>query len=264
MPLIDTHAHLNFQAFETDREEVIQRTLVSGKDNFEPLEAVVNVGANLDSSRKALQMAKENKKIFASVGVHPHHASQLYSGWLKEIESLALQPKVVALGEIGLDLHQYSSGIGDLEKQKEIFLTQVEVAKKIKKPVIFHCRNAWPDLLDILDYLKNPPKGVFHCFSGTRGQAKFLVESGFYLSFTGNITYKSAGNLREAVKEVPLERLMVETDCPYLPPEPFRGLRNEPLYVKIVASQIAEIKGLPLATVVDATTENARKLFKLD
>jgi TatD DNase family protein len=263
MSLIDTHAHLNFQAFNEDREEVITRSLKTGLKGFEPLEAIVNVGANLDSSQKAREIAESQDRVWASVGVHPHHSQELDRGWMEKLRQLANHPRVVAIGETGLDYHPYLQGIADPQKQKEVFLAHLEMARDLNKPIIFHCRDAWEDLLPLIRQVSLPAKGVFHCFSAGVKEAKELVGLGYYLSFTGNVTYKKSDALREVVKEIPLESVLVETDCPYLPPEPFRGLRNEPLYVKMVALRIAEIKSVPFESVVETTTRNARELFRL-
>lgn len=261
--LIDTHAHLNFQAFENDFGEVLRRAQDEG------VEKIINVGADLDSSSKAVEMAEKYENCFATVGIHPHHAENHLD--LKDsvnaLEKLAKNPKVVAIGETGLDYHPYKNGgITNPQKQKQIFTTQLKLAKKLNLPVIFHCRDAHNDIFELIKpYVINSAldaiRGVFHCFSGDQKFLRSVSEMGFYVGFDGNITYKNAQNLRELVKSTPVERLLLETDCPYLSPEPLRGLRNEPKNVKIIARAVAEVKGLPIKVVEEQTAQNAQNLF---
>lgn len=262
--LIDTHAHLNFEAFKDDFEEVIKRAQNEG------VEKIINVGANLDSSQKAVEIAQKYEGCYASVGIHPHHAADYDTAqYHSELEKLARRPKVVAIGETGLDYYTYKNGgIADPQKQKELFLAHLELAQRLNLPVIFHCREAHADMLEILKpytlYPKPYPiRGVFHCFSGDQKFLEAVLEMGFYIGFDGNITYRNAQGLRELVKTAPLERTLLETDCPYLPPEPFRGLRNEPKNVKIIARAVAEIKALPFTNVAQKTTQNACSLFRI-
>lgn len=266
--LVDTHAHLNFQAFENDFEEVLRQAQDEG------VEKIINVGANLNSSQKAVDMAQKYGWLYASVGIHPHHAEETLKNLSTEelknkLEQLAKNPKVVAIGETGLDYHSYKNGgIADHQKQKELFEAQLKLAQELNLPVIFHCRDAHADMLKLLKpytigHKLYAIRGVFHCFSGDEKFMKAVLEMGFNVGFDGNITYRNAQNLRERVKETPLERLVLETDCPYLPPEPLRGLRNEPKNVKIIARAVAEVKGLPIKVVEDQTTQNAQGLFGL-
>ena len=260
--LTDTHAHLNFQAFKNDFAEVLKRAQNEG------VEKIINVGANFASSQKAVEIAQKYEACFASIGIHPHHAEK-QNEVEKRLERLAQSPKVVAIGETGLDYHPYENGgITDPQKQKELFLAQIKLAQKLRLPIIFHCRNAHVDTLEILktSTMQSAPstiRGVFHCFSGDREFLEAVLKMGFYVGFDGNITYKNAQILRQRVEETPLERLLLETDCPYLTPEPLRGLRNEPANVKIIASAVAKIKKLQVTEVIKVTTQNAVNLFSL-
>lgn len=260
--LIDTHAHLNFQAFEKDLEEVIRQA------HDEEVKVIINVGADLTSSQKAVELAQKYEGCFASVGVHPHHAIHYdTSAYHRELERLARQPKVVAIGECGLDYHPYQNdGIADPKKQEDLFWAHLQLAQELNLPVILHCRQAHQEILKLLyRYIDTSIKirGVFHCFSGDEKFLKEVLSLGFYVGFDGNITYKNAQNLRDLVKLTPLARFLLETDCPYLSPEPFRGLRNTPANVKIIAKAVAQIKNLPETEIAAITSKNAQKLFRL-
>lgn len=260
--LIDTHAHLNFEAFKDDLEEVIQKAQDEG------VEKIINVGANLESSKKAVELAQKYDSCFASVGIHPHHAED-YDDVEGKLEKLAQNPKVVAIGECGLDYHPYGNGgIANPKKQKELFLAQIELAQKLNLPLILHCRDAHVDMLELIKQytINHTPftiHGIFHCFSGDENFLQEVLSLGFYVGFDGNITYKNAQNLRDLVKLTPPDRLLLETDCPYLPPEPLRGLRNAPANVKIIAKAVAQVKELPEEEIARKTTQNAKKIFSL-
>lgn len=260
---IDTHAHLNFQAFEKDLDEVIRQAQGAG------VEKIINVGADLESSQRAVDLAQKYEGLSASVGIHPHHAGNHGNteNAKETLKKLAQYPKVVAIGECGLDYHSYErGGVTAPQKQKKLFLAQIKLAQELNLPVIFHCRDAHKDILKIFNFqlaIFSSIKGVFHCFSGDEKFLKEVLNRGFYIGFDGNITYKKAQNLRELVKLTPLARLLLETDAPYLPPEPFRGLRNTPANVKIIAKAIAQIKNLPGGKIAQATTQNAQTLFHL-
>lgn len=264
--MIDAHCHLNFKAFEEDFDKVIKRALDSG------VTKIINVGTKLDSSQKAVELAEKYENLYATVGIHPHHTDKLESDWEKKLEELAKHPKVVAIGEIGLDFFNYSSnGIMDKNLQQELFIKQIEIAHKLKLPLQIHNRQAGKEIVDILvnhkSYLLSPP-GVFHCFSGDIEFLREVLDLGFYISFDGNITYKGiargeATDLKDLVKYAPLDRIITETDSPYLTPVPFRDQRNEPEYVIIVGKAIAEIKGISFDEVNKITTENTKKIFKL-
>ena len=257
MKLIDTHAHLQFKAYDEDREEVI-------KTNLRELADINNVGADLDSSKGAVKLAGKFDRLYASVGIHPHHAEKYYgtSEYETRLEELAAQSKVVAIGEIGLDLHRYKdSPPPDLKKQSEVFHKQVGVALQQLKPVIIHCRDAYDELHNEVKRYKGKMTGVVHCFMGTWEQAKRFLDLGLYISFTGNITYKGNDYIREVARQVPNNKILIETDAPYLSPEDRRGMRNEPLYVKMVAEQLATAKNISLEETAAITTQNATDLF---
>lgn len=237
--LIDSHAHLNFPELLEDIDGVLARAKEAG------VEKIINIGTNLEDSRVAIKLAEKYDNLYATVGIHPENAG---ADW-NEFERLAKNPKVVAIGECGLD-----NKVG-LPNQKEVFVQQIEIAKKLDLPLVIHVRDAWEEIKNI-DLSKN--RGVFHCYSGP---AKF--PQNFYVSFAGNVTFKKAENLRELARLVPIERLLVETDCPFLAPEPLRGSRNEPANVRITAQQLAEIKNVSLEELSGVTTGNATKLFNL-
>jgi TatD DNase family protein len=249
----DTHCHLDFPEFNPDREEVIARA------KSQHLDFIVNIGSSLSGSKMSLELSRQHDFIYASVGLHPHEADKYDKDIHAELVTLAGENKAVAIGEIGLD---YYRNYSKAENQKKLFSSLLKVAKEHKLPVIIHSRLAQPDTLEILkNYL--PLAAVIHCFSGDEVFLQECLDLGFFVSFTCNITYKKADNLRRLVSKVPLERLFLETDAPFLPPEGFRGRRNEPVYVKLLAQEIARIKGLDLEKVASITTENAKSFFKI-
>ncbi len=253
MTLIDSHAHIDDQRFASDREQVIQRALEAG------IKQLINVGSNLETSKQSVALAEKYPFIYAAAGVHPHDAKNLPSNYLKILEEILQKPKVVAVGEIGLD---YYYELSPRDVQQEVFIEQLNLAKELGKPVIIHLRDAYGDFLDIMRKERlEPIKGVMHCFSGSWEVAEECMQLGFYISFAGPITFDNAKRLREVAKRVPLEKILVETDCPYLTPVPHRGKRNEPAYVRYVAEQIAEIKGLSVEEISRQTVLNTRKLF---
>lgn len=251
--LIDTHCHLDFPEFDSDREEVIQRAKTGG------ISHIINIGSSLKGTEKSLKLAKSYELIYATCGIHPHEADKVTDKIKTEIRALAKQDKVVAIGEVGLD---YYKNYAQAENQRSLFISLVNLAKEINLPLVIHSRQAQSDTLKIL---KNalPFKAVVHCFSGDAEFLKECLGLGFFISYTCNITYKKAGALRELVKLTPLERLMLETDAPFLPPEGFRGKRNEPLYVGYLAEEIARIKEISIDEVARVTTENAKSFFNL-
>lgn len=248
--LIDTHAHLDFPPFDNDRDEVIRRSL-------EELESIIDVGADLESSQRSIQLAHDYSQIYAAVGIHPDEAQKIedLEHAISQLKELAENPKVVAIGECGLDYHYPNI---DKEKQKNLFTAQLKLAQELNLPIIIHCRSAQEEIIQLV---KSPQKGVFHCFAGDKNFLEKVLDLGFYVSFCGNITFKNAKDLQEVVKAAPIERILLETDSPYLSPEPFRGLRNEPKNVRIICEFIAALKGLDLNEVAQITTENAKKLF---
>jgi TatD DNase family protein len=264
--MIDVHCHLNFKAFDKDCDEVIKKALNAG------VKKIINVGTSIESSLKAVELTKEYENLYAIVGIHPHNADKVEGNWIAEIEKLAREPKVVAIGEIGIDYFSYkSNGIVDPKLQKEIFATQIELAIKLKLPLQIHGRHAPDDIIEILTGYKTgfqTPPGMFHCMAGNIDYLKKVLDLGFYVGFDGNITYEGFApgedtKLSELVRNTPFERLVVETDAPFLTPEPKRGSRNEPSYAIITAESIAKIKGVSFTEVDKVTTANARKIFKI-
>lgn len=255
---IDTHAHLNFEAFDQDFKAVISRAFYSG------VLGIINVGSQLETSQKAIQIAQKHKHVYAAVGLHPIHV--LDEKFNKEqYFQLAIKPEVVALGETGLDYFKEKISPEEQKLQKSVFLTFLETALEIGKPVILHCRKAESEVLDILKTKALP--GVFHCFPGDWEYAKAILDLGFYISFTGSITYNLSKKTFEVIKKTPIERLLIETDCPFMTPLKYRKkgfqIRNEPAYVVEVAKKIAQIKKLPLKKVEEETSQNAIELFGL-
>lgn len=251
--LFDTHAHLNAEEYKDDLDEVISRAQEAGVTNM------VVVGFDRPTIERAMELVDHYDFLYASVGWHPVDAIDMREEDLIWIEELASHPKVVALGEMGLDYHWDKS---PKDIQKEVFRKQIRLAKKVKLPIIIHNREATADILEILkEENAEEVGGIMHCFSGSPEVARECVNMNFYISLGGPVTFKNAKKPKEVAAEVPLEKLLIETDCPYLTPHPFRGKRNEPGYVKLVAEQIAEIKGLSYEEVAAATTKNAKKFF---
>jgi TatD DNase family protein len=253
--MIDTHAHLDFPQYDKDRDKVIEEAFASG------LKAIINIGVDLDSSEKSIKLAERYKNIYATVGFHPHDASKLNDNTFNELEKLASHPKVVAIGEIGLDFYR---NLSPEEIQIKAFKEQIELAKKFKLPIIVHIRNAYKKALEILSENGRGLKGVLHCFSGDENEAREALKMGFYLSFNGTLTYRNSKSA-ELVKKIPLSSILVETDCPYLTPEPLRGKRNEPKLVRLVTQKIAELSGSNSFNELDEVfTQNAVEFFNLD
>src|SRR4051812_46928728 len=254
--LFDTHVHLNAEQFEDDVTEVIERALQNG------VKQMVVVGFDRPTITKAIQLVETYDFLYASVGWHPVDAIDMTDEDLRWIEELAAHPKVVALGEMGLDYHWDKS---PKEIQKEVFRKQIRLAKKVKLPIVIHNREATADIVEILkEEGAAEVGGIMHCFSGSPEVAKECVKMNFYISLGGPVTFKNAKKPKEVAIEIPLEKLLIETDCPYLAPHPNRGKRNEPGYVKLVAEEIAELKGLTFEEVAEATTRNAKKLFAIN
>lgn len=257
--LIDTHTHLDDARYNDDREAMIARAREAG------VEAFVTIGCDLTTSRSAVLLADQHPCIYASIGVHPHEVKHINDGWYDEFRRLARNKKVVAYGEIGLDYHYNHSSPKD---QRERFREQIHLARELQLPVIIHTREAQEDTVKILkEERASDVGGVFHCFSGDAWLAKDALDLGFYLSFSGILTFQNATMLREIAKNTPLDRVLIETDCPYLTPVPHRGKRNEPAFVAFVAKQLAEIHAGTPSMSVDAiermTTDNAKRLFKI-
>ena len=254
--LIDSHAHLDDLRYDTDRDNVLQRAEAAG------IEAIVTIGCDLATSQAAVALAQAHPNIFATIGVHPHEAKEIEEGWYESFRSLARHQKVVAYGEIGLDYH-YDHSPREIQRQR--FREQIHLARELALPLVIHTREAQEDTVMILrDEGAVDVGGVFHCFSGDAWIAKDALDLGFYLSFSGVLTFKNATILRDIAKTVPLDRLMVETDCPYLAPVPYRGKRNEPAYVQYVAEILAEIRGNgSVESIARATVENTKRVFRI-
>lgn len=278
--LIDTHCHVNFSAYQKDADEIIERSLAS--DIW-----LINIGSQFTTSERAVKIAaKYTKGVYAVVGLHPIH---LYEMEIDELEqdihfqsraeqfnqdkylSLINHPKTVGIGEMGLDYFHLppDKNIDEVKaQQKELFLKGIRLARENNKPIVIHTRpsrgtvDAYDDVRETLDQV-GYYNGVVHCFNGSLYQAQQFIERGLLLSFTGIITFKNARDLQNIVKKIPLEKMMVETDAPYLTPEPFRGQRNEPKYVKFIAEKIAELKEVSYTQVAEITTHTARNLFKI-
>lgn len=254
--LFDTHVHLNAEQFDEDLEEVISRAREAG------VEKMVVVGFDRPTIDRAMELIEQYEFLYASIGWHPVDAIDMKDEDLAWIEELSNHPKVVAIGEMGLDYHWDKS---PKDVQKEVFRKQIHLAKKVKLPIIIHNRDATQDIVDILrEEGAEEVGGIMHCFSGSPEIAQECVDMNFYISLGGPVTFKNAKKPKEVAKEIPLEKLLIETDCPYLAPHPNRGKRNEPAYVKLVAEQIAELKEVSLEEVENITTENAKKLFNIN
>ncbi len=253
---VDTHAHLTFPEFEIDLPEVIKRAKEAN------IEAIINIALDEEAVKKSLKIAEEYPDyIYNAAGLHPHDASQWNDHSYGQLKEMAEKNKIVAIGETGLDYHYKLS---PAPQQQKVFRLCLQLAQELDIPAVIHSREAAEDTIKIIrEENRGNLKGVMHCFSGDAYLAHSTLDLGLYISFTGNITFPKAVNLREAAKLIPLERLMIETDCPFLAPQDFRGKRNEPAYVVKVAEKIAEVKGLAPEEVALATTKNARALFGL-
>ena len=253
--LFDTHAHLNDSGFDQDRAEILASLPQKG------LTLVMNAGCSLESSKEALEMAVPYDWLYCSVGSHPDSCDEVNDQVLEEYRKLCkLNPKVKAIGEIGLDYH-YEDIPRDI--QKKAFIAQMELAKELDMPVIVHERDAHEDGMDIIRQFPTV-KGVFHCYSGSAEMARQLTDMGWYIGFTGVLTFKNARKAVETAQTIPLERIVIETDCPYMAPEPFRGKRNDPSLVYRVAEKLAEIRGISVEEAQQATFENGKRLYRIE
>ena len=251
--LFDTHAHLNDRAFDPDRDELIQGLPDKG------VNLVMNAGCNLESSRECVAMAETYPHLYASVGSHPDSADEVNDTVLEEYRLLCKHDKVKAIGEIGLDYHYE-----DIPRhiQQKAFRLQLELAQEMNMPVIVHERDAHEDGLMIIREFPTVT-GVFHCYSGSAEMAQQLVNMGWYIGFTGVLTFKNARKAIQTASTIPLERIVLETDCPYMAPEPFRGKRNDPGYLFRMAEKLAEIRGIRVEDVAKITTQNAKELYRI-
>ena len=252
--LIDSHAHLEMKEFNPDREDVIERARRAG------VSYIVTVGTNLVLSRKALSLARQHENIYATVGVHPHDVARADNKTFDDLCEISRDPKVVAYGEIGLDFFR---NISPREKQIEMFNRQLELAVQLKLPVSIHDRDAHEQTLRMVK-ASGVRRGVFHCFSGDYSMARQCIDLGFYISIPGVVTYGKAKTIQDVALRAPLSSLLLETDAPYLTPEPHRGKRNEPSFIINTAKKVAQIKGLPWEEVADVTARNTLNLFGIE
>jgi TatD DNase family protein len=251
--LIDSHCHLDAKRFDDDRAAMIQRARAAG------VERMITIGCDEENSVRALDLARTHGDIFATAGVHPHEAAKATTRMEENLEALLAHPRCVAVGECGLDYYYDHS---PREEQRDVFARQIALARRVKMPLVVHVRDAWDDCLELLtSESARDAGGVIHCFSGSRENARAALDLGFYISIPGIVTFKKAGDLPEVVTGCPEDRLLVETDSPYLAPAPYRGKRNEPAYVKHVAERVAELRGVSVAEIEERTGENACALF---
>ncbi len=253
--LFDTHAHMDDRAFDADREQLLLSLKEAG------VGLVMNPGCSLESSKNVDRLTKKYDFLYGAVGSHPDVASEVNESILEEYKKLCkLNPKIKAIGEIGLDYH-YEDIPRDI--QQRAFRLQMGLARELNLPVIVHDRDAHGDCLEILEEFPQVT-GVFHCYSGSGEMAEILVKKGWYIGFTGVLTFKNAKKAVEVAQRIPLDRLVLETDCPYMAPEPFRGRRNHPGYLYRMAERLAEIRGLPVEEIHRITTENGMRLYRIE
>jgi TatD DNase family protein len=285
--LIDTHAHLDYPDFAADFDAVLNRANEAG------VTRIITIGTSVESSRRAIELAEKYPNIYAAIGVHPTFALESNEDVITPLRELAKSPRVVAIGEAGLDYHDLPSirtaqekkvqvfaralqgetdeeieaGIHDgayKSKQASLFEQQLDLAVELGLNVVIHQRDAWDDTLEIVRPYQGKLRGAFHCFGGTREQADDVLAIDHLVSFTGIVTFKNGAAVREVAAQIPLWKFMVETDCPYLAPVPFRGKRCEPAYTRLVAESIATARGLTLQEIAEATTETAEKFFQFE
>ena len=255
MEFLDSHAHYNDEKFDENREKVIKEVYNSG------ITTIINAGYSIESSEKAVNLAKEYEFIYATVGVSPNDIENLPLDYIKKIEEMASYKKVVAIGEIGLDYHWNTE---NKDYQKDIFIKQIELANKLNLPIVIHTRDAIMDTIDIVkNKIRCNNKGVFHCCPFNIDLVRAGLDLGYYISFAGPVTFKNSKNAEQIVNMVPLERILIETDSPYLSPEPFRGKRNDSRNVCYIAQKIADIKQLPIEEIAKQTYKNAKQIFKI-
>lgn len=251
--IIDSHAHYDDEAFDIDRETLLK----SMSDNG--IETIVNVGANIKGSKASVALSEAYPFIYAAIGVHPSDVDELNEEKMTWLRDMSKHDKVVAIGEIGLDYHYEDT---DKELQKKWFLNQMQLAKEVKKPIIIHSRDAARDTITLMKEAKAEEiPGVVHCYSYTKESAREYLQMGYYFGIGGVLTFKNAKKLKEAVAYIPLDRILLETDSPYLAPEPFRGKRNSSLYLPYVVNEMASIKGVSEEEIIRITTENTKQLF---
>jgi TatD DNase family protein len=252
--LVDTHAHLQWASFDRDREKVVDRAQKAD------VKYIVNIGFDLDGSREAVKLAEKHDGLYATVGIHPHNASQLNENIMDELRKLSGNRKVVAIGEIGLD---YYRNLSPKEAQRKAFEAQLLLAEELELPVVIHNREAHAETLEMLLEFEGRITGVMHCFSGSREMAQQCIKLGFYISFAGPVTFPNSHKLHEIVKWINLNKVLLETDSPWLAPQDVRGKRNEPSFLPYIARRIAMLKETPLGKLAEATTKNAKQIFQL-
>lgn len=254
IPLIDSHAHLGLAQFDADRAAVLERARAAG------VARIVEIGYDLATSRAAVALAAQHASIYAVVGVQPNHVAALPDDWLDQVRFLAQQPKVIAIGEIGLD---YYWNAAPADVQEACFRTQLDLARNLRLPVVIHSRDARDDTIRVLRDAAHGLSGVMHSFSGDWDYARACLDIGFHLSFSGPVTFPKAIDLHDVVRRAPLDRMLIETDSPYLAPHPFRGKRNEPAYVRLIAGRIADLRGMALDDLARVLWRNAEAVFGL-
>ena len=252
--LFDSHAHLNDEAFDQDRADLLETFKDAG------VGLVMNAGCSLESSREGIALAEAYPWIYCSVGTHPDTADEVNEEVLEVYRQMCKHPKVKAIGEIGLDYYYETI---HRDAQMRAFRIQMQLAEELDMPVIVHERDAHDDGMSIVKEFPNV-KGVFHCYSGSTEMARQLVNMGWYIGFTGVLTFKNARKAVETAASIPLERILLETDCPYMAPEPYRGKRNHPGYLPRMAEKLAQIRGIPVEDVIRVTTENAKRLYRIE
>jgi TatD DNase family protein len=251
--LIDSHCHLDDEKFDADREQVIERALAAGVERM----MAIGTGDGPPDLETAIRLADRHAFIFATIGVHPHEASKAGPDTFGQLRDLAAHPKVLAIGEIGLDYHYDFS---PREVQRAVFAKQLEIAAETGKPIVIHTREAWPDTMEMLrEHWRGA--GIMHCFTGDEQQAREALDLGFHLSFGGVLTFPKADAVRQAARITPDDRLLVETDCPYLAPVPHRGKRNEPSFMVETVRRLAEVRGRTVEEMAELTTANFARLF---
>lgn len=251
--LIDSHAHLDMKRFDFDRGQVVERALSAN------VGYIITVGIDISSSRNAIKLTKTYPSVFASIGIHPHNADNVNKDDLEQLSLMAKQEKIVAIGETGLDFYRNRSS---REKQKKLFEQQLEIAVSLDLPVVIHDRQAHTETAKVLSaFRRNRLTGMIHCFSGDWNLAKTFIDMGYYISISGTVTFRNARQIQDVVKRVPLNRMLIETDAPFLAPSFYRGKRNEPSYINYTAKEVADLRGISFEEVAHHTTKNACQLF---
>ncbi len=252
--LFDSHAHLQWSSFDVDREKVMARAKAANVDY------TINIGYDLEGSNKAVSLAEKHDGFYATVGIHPHSADGFNEEVMNSLRKLSENSKVVAIGEIGLD---YYRNLSARPAQQKAFEAQMALAQELKLPVVIHDRNANEDVFKEVSSFKGKVHGVMHCFSGSLDMAEQCIKMGYYISFAGPVTYPNAHNLQETARNIALDKILIETDCPWLAPQQVRGKRNEPAFLTFTAEKMAQLRGISLDELAAATTNNAKRIFHL-